>query len=124
MSKIKVCHRRDDLAAATVLSDSLCKVVAVQVIVIVQLVQHIVAVLQAADVHFDLEDFLDDESSSENENGMGSDIIYSFDSGESYECPQCGHIIQINGWIREYPIGAYDSDSINITDCEDTQNDK
>lgn len=72
----------------------------------------------------DLEDFLDDESSSENENGMGSDIIYSFDSGESYECPQCGHIIQINGWIREYPIGAYDSDSINITDCEDTQNDK
>lgn len=72
----------------------------------------------------DLEDFLYDESSSENENGMGSDIIYSFDSGESYECPQCGHIIQINGWIREYPIGAYDWDSINITDCEDTQNDK
>lgn len=35
----------------------------------------------------DLEDFLYDESSSENENGMGSDIIYSFDSGESYECP-------------------------------------
>ena len=34
-----------------VLSDSLSEVIAVQVVVIVQLIQHIVAVLQATDVH-------------------------------------------------------------------------
>ena len=58
LPQVKVCHRRDDLAAATVLSDSLCKVVAVQVIAIVQLVQHIVAVLQATDVHLNALDDL------------------------------------------------------------------
>lgn len=72
----------------------------------------------------DLENFLYDESSSERENGMGADIVYSFDSEESYKCPQCSHIIQIEGWIREYPIGAYDSDSINVTDCGEKLNDE
>lgn len=51
LPQIKICYRRDDLAAATVLPHSLGKVIAVQVIVIVQLVQDIVAVFQAADVH-------------------------------------------------------------------------
>lgn len=37
-----------------VLSDSLSEVIAVQVVVIVQLIQHIVAVLQATDVHLNL----------------------------------------------------------------------
>ena len=39
LPQIKICYRRDDLAAATVLPHSLGKVIAVQVIVIVQLVQ-------------------------------------------------------------------------------------
>ena len=51
LPQVEVCHRRDDLAAATVLPNSLREVVAVQIVVIVQLVQHIVAVFQAADVH-------------------------------------------------------------------------
>ena len=53
LPQVEVCYCRDDLAAATVLPNSLREVVAVQVVVIVQLVQHIVAVLQATDVHFD-----------------------------------------------------------------------
>ena len=58
LPQVEICHCCNDLAAATVLSDSLCKVVAVQIVVIVQLVQHIVAVFQAADVHLDaLDDF-------------------------------------------------------------------
>lgn len=58
LPQIKICYRRDDLAAATVLPHSLGKVIAVQVIVIVQLVQDIVAVFQAADVHLNaLDDF-------------------------------------------------------------------
>ena len=45
LPQVEVCHCCDDLAAATVLLNSLGKVIAVQVVVIVQLVQHIVAVL-------------------------------------------------------------------------------
>ena len=44
LPQIKVCHRCDDLAAATVLPNSLSEVIAVQVVVTVQLIQHIVAV--------------------------------------------------------------------------------
>lgn len=62
----------------------------------------------------DLEDYMYDQSSYEKENGMGSDIVYSFDSEDNYHCPECGATIQIEGWIREYPIGAYDSEDINI----------
>ena len=58
LPQIKVCHRCDDLATATVLPNSLSEVVAVQVVVIVQLVQHIVAVFQTAEVHFDVLDDL------------------------------------------------------------------
>lgn len=72
----------------------------------------------------DLKDYLYDESPSEKENGMGPDIVYSFDSDESYVCPKCNHIIQIEGWIREYPIGAYDSDSVELTDCGEKPDDE
>ncbi|MDF2943911.1 MAG: hypothetical protein K0S01_2769 [Herbinix sp.] len=62
----------------------------------------------------DLEDYLYDQSSDERENGMGPDIVYSFNSENSYECPKCGKVIHIDGWIREYPVGAYDSEDINL----------
>lgn len=62
----------------------------------------------------DLEDYLYDQSSYEKENGMGPDIVYSFNSEDNYECPDCGIVIQIEGWIREYPMGAYDSEDINV----------
>lgn len=62
----------------------------------------------------DLEDYMYDQSSDEKENGMGPDIVYSFNSEDSYECPDCGTVIQIEGWIREYPVGAFDSEDINV----------
>lgn len=67
----------------------------------------------------DLEDYLYDQSSDERENGMGPDIVYSFNSEDNYECPKCGKVIQIEGWIREYPFGAYDSEDINLDEWED-----
>ncbi len=67
----------------------------------------------------DLEDYLYDQSSEEKENGMGPDLVYSFNSEDSYECPECGNPVKIEGWIREYPIGAYDSESININKWEE-----
>ncbi len=62
----------------------------------------------------DLGDYLYDESSYENENGMGSDMVYSFDSEDNYECSCCCKRFRISGWIREYPLGAYDSERINV----------
>jgi len=67
----------------------------------------------------DLEDYLYDQSSDERENGMGPDIVYSFNSEDNYECPKCGKVIQIEGWIREYPLGVYDSEDINLNEWED-----
>lgn len=72
----------------------------------------------------DLDDYVYDQSSYEKENGMGPDIVYSFDSEDNYECTECGHLVQIIGWIREYPIGAYDSESININKWRTTDNDE
>lgn len=60
----------------------------------------------------DLEEYLYDESSYESENRMGPDCVYSFDSEDNYECSQCGGTVRIRGWIREYPMGAYDSEDI------------
>ena len=62
----------------------------------------------------DLEDFLYDQSSYEKENGMGPDIVYSFDSEDSHECLFCGKVYTVSGWIREYPVGAYDSEEISV----------
>lgn len=67
----------------------------------------------------DLEDYMYYQSSYEKENGMGADIVYSFDSEDNYHCPECGTSIHIEGWIREYPIGAYDSEDIIIDSFEE-----
>lgn len=66
----------------------------------------------------DLEDYLYDESGDEHENGMGPDIVYSFNSEGQSECPDCGAAILIEGWIREYPIGAYDSEDVYVSEQE------
>lgn len=67
----------------------------------------------------DLEEYLQDVSCFENENGMGHDAVYSFDSGSNCECPYCGKIIHVTGWIREYPTGVLDSEDIIVDLWED-----
>lgn len=73
------------------------------------------------DAMVDLEDYICNQISNDNESGMGIDIVYSFNSEDNYECPECGHLVQLEGWIREYPIGAYDSETINIYKQEDNR---
>lgn len=63
----------------------------------------------------DLEDYVYSESSYEKENGMGPDFVRYFDSEDSYECPNCGRIICISGWKREYPMGAFDSEEVDVS---------
>lgn len=71
----------------------------------------------------DLEDYLYDESSYEKENGMGPDMVYSFDSEENQECIFCQRRIRISGWIREYPIGAYDSEELHVEELNRQEDD-
>lgn len=67
------------------------------------------------EMEVDLEDYQTDQSSDERENGMGPDIVYSFDSEGNIECPSCSGAYRISGWIREYPLGAYDSEDVDVT---------
>ena len=69
----------------------------------------------------DLEEYLQDVSSFEKENGMGPDAVYSFDSDTDCECPYCGKTLHITGWIREYPIGIVDSEEIDVELFEDEE---
>jgi len=55
---------------------------------------------------------------------MGPDLVYSFNSEDCYECPECGHTLKIEGWIREYPMGAYDSEDIKVEDCGGDEDDE
>lgn len=69
----------------------------------------------------DLEDYVWDTSSFEKENGMGPDLVHSFDTEYSCRCPYCDSILRVSGWIREYPIGAYDSEEIDVDVIEDEE---
>lgn len=52
---------------------------------------------------------------------MGPDIVYYFDSEDNIECPSCKKRYQLTGWIREYPIGAYDSENVDVSPIEDDE---
>ena len=59
-------------------------------------------------------EYVNDVSEFEIWSGMGTDIVYSFDSEDNCKCPYCGKVLHITGWIRKYPSGALDSEEINI----------
>ncbi len=67
-----------------------------------------------AEQEVDLEDFESETSSYDNEIGMGEDMVYYFDSEDNLECPVCHRKYRVSGWIREYPMGAYDSEDISV----------
>ena len=67
----------------------------------------------------DLAEYVYDVSSFEKDNGMGLDAVHSFDSESNCVCPYCGKVLNITGWIREYLIGALDSEEINIDTFDD-----
>jgi DNA-binding transcriptional MerR regulator len=66
------------------------------------------------ELEVDLEDYETDVSSYDNEIGMGEDMVYSFDSEDNIECPACQGKYRVSGWVREYPIGAYDSEEVDV----------
>ncbi len=68
----------------------------------------------SAEQEIDLEDFESGTSSYDNEIGMGEDMVYYFDSEDNIDCPVCHRKYRVSGWIREYPMGAYDSEDVNV----------
>ena len=85
----------------------------------VSLIRNIQCPYCGEELEIDLEDFEYDQSSEERENGMGPDIVYSFDTEDNIECPFCKKKYRISGWIREYPVGAYDSENIDVNKLKD-----
>ena len=73
------------------------------------------------ELEVDLEDYETDVSSYDNENGMGEDMVYSFDSEDNIECPACQRKYRDSGWIREYPIGAYDSEEVDVDELPEDE---
>ena len=60
--------------------------------------------------------FTDIHSNNHGENGMGIETIYEI--RHELSCPQCGNNIEITITGNEYPEGAYDYDSAEISGAE------
>lgn len=75
----------------------------------------------SAEQEVDLEDFESGTSSYTNEIGMGEDMVYYFDSEDNLECPACHRKYRVSGWISEYPIGAYDSEDVNVEELPEKE---
>ena len=68
-------------------------------------------------INIDFEDFEIDTTinPSSRDDDMGEDIVHTFDTEDNMKCDYCGCGFRVQGWIREYPAGAYDSESVNVT---------
>lgn len=85
----------------------------------VSLIRTVICPYCGEELEVDLEDYEIDVSSYDNENGMGEDRVYSFDSEDNIKCLTCQRKYQVSGWIREYPIGAYDSEKVDVTELHE-----
>ncbi len=66
----------------------------------------------------DLDQFVTDTSSDERE--MGTETEYTVEC-DAYECPECKKRFGIRGSIWEYPVGAYNTDTIQTVALEEEQ---
>lgn len=82
----------------------------------ISLIRTVVCPACGAQLAVDLEDYLWDETVNDDDfdNGMGPSMVFSFDSKDAFFCEDCGKTIRVSGWVREYPIGAYDSEDISV----------
>ena len=68
-----------------------------------------------------LEDYVSDTACTESQrdDDMGPDVLYTFNGDDPCECPSCQNSFVISGWLREYPIGAFDSADIETISYEE-----
>ncbi len=83
--------------------------------------RHVICPNCGESVLIDLEDYVADTTwtDSQRDDDMGPENLYEFDPDAPCECPNCHKLFTVNGWLREYPIGAYDSDDIQTFPCEE-----
>ncbi len=64
--------------------------------------------------NIDLSDEVVDVAVGEdNDMTMGPDIVYNFNI-DRLPCPECGLDLRVYGYIREYPVGAFDSEYVKV----------
>lgn len=66
-------------------------------------------------------DLEDEGIVSTSERQMGNEALYEFKNVE-YQCHNCGQPFAISGYISEYPIGAFNSESLKVEPIEHISN--
>jgi len=67
-------------------------------------------------------DLLDEDVAnrySYDDRGMGTEIVYEANEDNEIVCEECGEVFFITGYIREYPIGCLDEDTIQSVKKEE-----
>lgn len=59
-------------------------------------------------------DLEDEGTVSTSERQMGDEVIYEFENVEC-QCHSCGRSFTVSGYISEYPIGAFNAESLQVT---------
>lgn len=62
-------------------------------------------------------DLEDEGTVSTSERQMGDEVIYEFENVEC-QCHSCGRSFTVSGYISEYPIGAFNAESLQVTPIE------
>lgn len=66
----------------------------------------------------DLKDYIEGKSGNEREMGVETECTIKC---EEYECDDCGKKFGIQGSVWEYPVGAYNYDSIETIELEEEE---
>lgn len=62
-------------------------------------------------------DLEDEGTVSNSERKMGDEVLYEFENVE-YQCHSCGRAFIVSGYISEYPIGAFNAESLKTEPTE------
>lgn len=62
-------------------------------------------------------DLEDEGTVSTSERQMGNEVLYEFENVEC-QCHSCGRTFTVAGYISEYPIGAFNAESLKVTPTE------
>ena len=62
-------------------------------------------------------DLEDEGTVSTSERQMGDEVVYEFKNVER-QCHSCGQSFTVSGYISEYPIGAFNAESLQVTPIE------
>ena len=64
----------------------------------------------------DMEEYVYDEvyEGGDRDDDMGPELTHYFDSEELFRCRKCKTILKVFGWIKEYPVGTFNTEDIKV----------